>query len=823
MSAHTETPGHGHKHTNRLAGSSSPYLLQHAHNPVDWYPWGPEAFAEARRRDVPIFLSIGYSTCYWCHVMERESFESESTAAVMNQRYVNIKLDREQRPDLDEIYMAAVQMLTGSGGWPMSVFLEPTTLKPFWGGTYFPPVPAFGRPSFVQVLERISAAYSTQRSDVTQQADQVSAAIIDKLGAPRPPVIVDAQQVTRAAEQLLTTFDRIHGGFGGSPKFPQPAYLEFLLEALPVLDDATAGTVRETLHATLEAMSIGGIFDHIGGGFHRYAVDASWTVPHFEKMLYDNAQLLGLYAQAAAPEPEHSLRRFGYERTCQATAGFALEQMSLSRPSGRLFFTALDAEVGGREGLSYLWTDDSLRAAITAAGHPADLAAFAASIFGTDKGTNFQDPHHPSDPPASVLRLAEPLRTLLPALGLEAGEFARRLDRITAALRTVRDARQQPRLDDKVLPSLNGMMLTALARAAQSLGHTQWLAAADSNARAIMAELSSPSTAGGPQLCRSFRNGTTEGEGLLEDYAHVIAGLLALGRALGEASDESVTTFTPDRLARMHELTAQAEALFTLADARFGDPAGGGFFDAQAGQADLFVRPRQTYDGAVPSAQSVMLHNSIDLFELTAKPQHLDRAIRCLAGVSAEMADSPVATINATRGLLRLLKIMGNSVLTDRLVAAGARRGGSTEEPVQIAVSTDTIELVAGEPTEMFVKLEIQPGYHINSAFAAEQSGGVVIPLRFDLTGVTEQNVALYADYEQGEPLEYDQGGGRITAGHTVHHGDLVVKLVLEMIDGKSVNLTGNERITVQYQACRDDACMQPSRKILPVELRVVG
>jgi len=823
-----------HQFTNKLAGSSSPYLLQHAHNPVNWYPWGQDAIDAARQRNVPIFLSIGYSTCYWCHVMERESFESEQTASVMNDLFINIKLDREQRPDLDEIYRAAVQMLTGSGGWPMSVFLDPATLKPFWGGAYFPPVPAFGRPSFVQVLQRISTAYASQHQDILTQAEIVAAAVREKLGTSTPPVMVGAKHVTQAVETLLTIFDQVHGGFGGAPKFPQPAYLEFLLAVLPVLDENTRAAVEKAIHTTLESMSIGGIYDHLGGGFHRYAVDATWTVPHFEKMLYDNAQLAAVYAAAASPagldllvgsNGHDSMQIAGYESTCRGILQFTAGQMR-DADTG-LYYTALDAEVDGKEGLSYLWTDDSLRAALASQHRSPARIEFAAKLFGTDKGPNFQDPHHPADEPQNVLRLAEPPRTLLPALGLSTQDFATQLQDIRAALYAVRSTRKQPRLDDKLLPSLNGMQLTALARAALLLGDDTLVREADRAAAAILNLLRTPSG----HLVRSCRGRITEGDGLLEDYAHVIAGLLALALTLSNRP-------TADHRTRAAELISRTKGLMLIVESAFGDDVHGGYFDTRADQPDLFVRPRQTYDGAVPSAQSVMLHNLIDLHALTGDDLFLDRAVAALAGVSAAIADSPVAAIGSTRALLRLMQILGADELARRLADLGAPAIATTtpgtETPskadgiVDVLVSSDTLELDGIEPAEMFIRLEIKPGYHINSAYAAEQSGGTVIPLRIGLTGgkLDPQgqplSLRVYADYPTGEPIQ----GNSTDAGHTIHEGSVELRIVVETItppDGtEPANLTGNERLTIQYQACRDNACLQPARLILPVELRSV-
>ncbi len=300
-------------HTNRLARQTSPYLLQHAHNPVDWWPWGEEAFEEARRRNVPIFLSIGYSTCYWCHVMERESFEDETTAKVMNERFVCIKVDREERPDVDDLYMAATQALTGRGGWPMSVWLEPESLKPFYAGTYFPPEPRHGMPAFTDLLVGISEAWTNQQDEVVAQANSLAEAVTHQLQHNESPVIIGEDQISEAVSGLVGIFDQRFGGFGGAPKFPQPTYIEFLLTIRGSADADTKKVIDTAVRTTLDAMLVGGIRDHVGGGFHRYSVDQSWTVPHFEKMLYDQGQLLSVYAKAAAVYSDAEYQRTATE------------------------------------------------------------------------------------------------------------------------------------------------------------------------------------------------------------------------------------------------------------------------------------------------------------------------------------------------------------------------------------------------------------------------------------------------------------------------------------------------------------------------------
>ncbi|QYU67869.1 DUF255 domain-containing protein [Leptolyngbya sp. 15MV] len=407
----------------------------------------PQAIAEARRRDVPIFLSIGYSTCYWCHVMERESFENEEIGRLMSELFVCVKLDREERPDLDELYMAATQLMTGSGGWPMSVFVEPEGLRPFWCGTYFPPEGRWGRPGFPQVLRGMAEAWRTQRAQVLEQARALAAAVGEHLQRSTAPVSLTLEQPTRAAQQILSMHDRQHGGFGGAPKFPQPVLLELLLDVRAHAgDEATRAAIDAVVRFTLDRMAIGGLQDQIGGGFHRYCVDAHWTVPHFEKMLYDNAQLVGLYARAAATYGDGY-----YRRVVERTIAYVAREMT--GPDGS-FYSAQDAEVDGLEGANYVWRPEEARDAL-----PEDLRPIAMRALGLDGGANFQDPHHPDAAATHVLRLRARPEEVAAELGMTPGDFDAAMDRAAELMRRVRDARPKPRLDDKVLASWNGLMI----------------------------------------------------------------------------------------------------------------------------------------------------------------------------------------------------------------------------------------------------------------------------------------------------------------------------------------------------------------------------
>ncbi|MFO0963323.1 MAG: thioredoxin domain-containing protein [Phycisphaerales bacterium] len=623
---------------NALAGELSPYLLQHAHNPVRWMPWGEEAIAQARARDVPLFVSVGYSTCYWCHVMERESFESLVAAAELNRGFVPVKVDREERPDVDELLMTACQVFTQltegrpSGGWPLHCFLDPQTLEPFYCGTYFPPEPAFGRPSFLQLLRAVNGAWASDRAGMREQASKLAEIVRrqqeGESGADAGATdaraalarLADPQLQEQVQGALLRLHDPTHGGFGGAPKFPTPAYLRYLF-ALSEGQPPIEAVVRRSL----DAMALGGIFDQVGGGFHRYAVDATWTVPHFEKMLYDNGQLAALYAQAA--------RRWDdafYAQVARRTCEYALREMT--GPQGE-FFSAQDAEVDAREGLNYLWTPQQAREALAQAGC-AELAPVAAALYGLDHPPNFQDPHHSSEPPRHVLRLEARPAAIALQLGMEPGALESARARIDAALLRARDARPQPRRDDKTLASWNGLMAIGMAETGHALGERRFVDAAARAVGFVLETLRMPDGA----LRRACRQGRLGGPGFLEDEAFIAEAALALWRASGDDA-----------------WLARARERVDAACARFLDPATGAFFDAAPG-GGLFARVRSLDDGAMPSATGAILRALFALARAQRAPELARIAERAAAAVAPAVAEQPVSAT----GLLLALRQRGD-------------------------------------------------------------------------------------------------------------------------------------------------------------------
>jgi hypothetical protein len=771
------------KHTNRLIDETSPYLRQHAHNPVDWYPWGDEAFAAARQRGVPIFLSIGYSTCYWCHVMERQVFESPAIAGQMNALYVCIKVDREERPDIDDIYMTATQLMTRRGGWPMSVFLTPpgaageddAGLKPFWCGTYLPPEPMQGMPGFPQVLEGLGRAWNEQRDEVLEQAERLAQGVIEQLGAQAQPGPIDPLVINQAANAVVQTYDPEHGGFGGgpgaAPKFPQPATPAFLLA---LQNDTGSEPLWEKIEHTLDRMARGGIYDQVGGGFHRYSVDTRWLVPHFEKMLYDNGQLAELYAAAYTSHPDSDFRyEFGW--VAKGTCDYILREMT--DPTG-MFWSAQDAEVDAQEGLNYLWTVAEVEQAIGDDGPPSGLAL---EMYGLDRGPNFQDPHAPDAEPKNVLFLPRPLFVLAAVGGTTVEGLREVRDAYNASLLEVRSRRQQPGTDDKVLTAWNGMMIAGLAAVGGTLDEPRFLDAATRAADTIAEHLAIPEEQGGG-LYRTFRDGTAKIPGFLDDYAHYVHGLIQLHRYSGNGDD----------------YLDWAERYTAMAVERF-EHARGGYYDTLADQQDLFVRTRGTYDGAVPSGNSQMIHNLVDLFELTGNRGYAERAARDLMSFATPLRERGGAMLHMLHALHRLLKVAPD-ILETSTTSAG------DDGPVQFAVEPETLALRDGVGT-LAVTLRIAEGYHLGAGDAA---GDVVRATT--LSAVDADNVTLRIHWPDGEQRVYPFADAPLA----VYEGEVSLRVEVSVVGDVAESLT----LQLRYQACTDRQCEPPATASVEVGLR---
>ena len=593
--SHDTPPGSAHSHTNRLANASSPYLQQHATNPVDWYEWGEEAFTKSRAEDKPILLSVGYAACHWCHVMAHESFEDQATARVMNEHFVNIKVDREERPDIDSIYMTALQAMTGGGGWPMTMFLTPTGV-PFYGGTYFPPTPRHGMPAFTQLLQSVAGAYGQRRDELLRSGNELLAHMRQASASRLADGTLSYELLDEAYASLHGQFEPTYGGFGGAPKFPQPMTYEFLLR---YAQRTGAPLAWEMLHKTLRAMAEGGIYDQLGGGFHRYSVDEQWLVPHFEKMLYDNALLARVYTEAFQANGDPFYRRIAEE-----TLDYMLRE--LRDPAGG-FYSTQDADSEGEEGKFFVWTPAEVREVLRA-----DALIFG-QVFDISERGNFEG--------KNILRVLRRPADVARVTGTPAERVAEAMARGRRLLFEARERRVKPARDEKVLTAWNGMALRALALAARAFGRSDYRAAAEQCASFLLSELRDEQG----KLLRVWKDGRAGAvPGFLEDHALLDDGLLALYEA----------TFEPRWL---HEARALADTIL----ARFWDDAIGGFYDTAADHEQLIVRPRDTGDNATPAGNSAAADVLLRLALIFDQPAYRERAEAVLGGLAPFLARYP--------------------------------------------------------------------------------------------------------------------------------------------------------------------------------------
>jgi len=637
-------------HTNRLAGATSPYLLQHQHNPVDWWQWGPEALAEARKSNRPILLSVGYAACHWCHVMAHESFEDEATALVMNELFINIKVDREERPDIDQIYMNALHLLGEHGGWPMTMFLTPNG-EPVWGGTYFPKDSRFGRPAFVDVLREVARLFREEPARIEQSRAALLAQLAEK-ARPAGKVTIGVKELDAAAKQLGNAFDTAHGGLRGAPKFPQPALLEFLWRA-----GLRSGDARflDLVAHSLTHMSEGGIYDHLGGGYSRYSVDEKWLVPHFEKMLYDNAQLLELLALAWQRDGNPL-----FAERARETVGWLRREMTTKQGA---FCASLDADSEGEEGKFYVWSlaevDDVLGA---------DAADFALQ-YDVTAGGNFEG-HNILNRLKHLPRSME--ATPKAAVGTERSEAdAALFSMLRGKLLEARNKRVRPGLDDKVLADWNGLMIAALVNAGVILEEPDWIILARRAFDFIAAAMTD-----GDRLGHSWREGQLLLPGLASDHAAMIRATLALHEATGESA----------LLERA--LTWQREL-----DARYADRERGTYYLSADDAGDLVVRPHATADDAIPNPNAVAAQNLVRLAALTGDHgwrQKADRLIENILSANAGNLFGHVALLNALDLRLRAAEI----------VVAGPHAGSLVQAALRLPF-VDRIVLRAASPGDL--------------------------------------------------------------------------------------------------------------------------
>lgn len=620
-----------YKKTNRLINQTSPYLLQHAHNPVDWYPWSDEAFEEAKRQNKPVFLSIGYSTCHWCHVMERESFVDEVTAAILNEYFVSVKVDREERPDVDAVYMQAIQAMTGGGGWPLSVFLTPEG-KPFYGGTYFPPNEIPGRPSFKRVLLAIADSWENKHSELLDSSEKINHVLraIDKQsGSPN----LSENILDKAKSNLENIFDEIHGGFGNAPKFPQPVNLSFLLRYWNRTSDAKA---LEMVLKTLDKMAEGGIYDHLGGGFHRYSTDIQWLIPHFEKMLYDQAQIAKVYIEAYQITKDKRYAK-------RATEIFDYVLRDMTDHNGG-FYSAEDADSDDKEGVYYVWEHEEIERLL---GNE-EAKIFNEYYGATEKG-NFE--HGKNN-----LNVNESIENVTKKYCIDPNELEILLLRGRQKLLTQRRKRIRPYRDDKIIAGWNGLMISSLAFGGAVLNEPKYIRAAENASEFVLSTLQTDG-----RLKRYYRAGRAVGLGVLDDYAFLVAGLIDLYEA----------DFNIRWLYEAKKLVLKMTKLFSNNDE-------GGLYLTGNDTKDLIARTQSAYDGAIPSGNSIAAVCLLKLGCLTMNQSFIEQAQRILEAYSAQLEKFPVSSC----AMLSALDFWLGS--TQEIVIAGDLKHRNTQQMINM-------------------------------------------------------------------------------------------------------------------------------------------
>jgi uncharacterized protein YyaL (SSP411 family) len=757
---------------NRLAKESSPYLLQHAYNPVDWYPWGPEAFERARKEKKLVFLSIGYSSCHWCHVMERESFSNAEIAKLLNDHFVCIKVDREERPDVDDVYMTALNVAGESGGWPLTMFLT-WDGKPIFGGTYFPPddrvVGGETYPGFKTILKKVIELDKTERDGLFKQADRMADATADALerNARAVPILtLNRELVTDATRSFA--IDPEYGGIGDPSrtfkhaKFPRVACWLFLVQqSRKPGNEASAKALSNTLHKMAE----GGIYDQLGGGFHRYSTERTWTVPHFEKMLYDNAQLAELYAEAFRGEPDPL-----YRRTVAGTLGFVSRE--LTSPDG-VFFSALDADSNGKEGEFYVWTADEIKQVL---GNESD-ASFVRTVYGMT-APNFEEKFH-------VLRLAKPTAELAKDMKITEAELLARLEPLKAKLFAHRAKRERPFLDTKVITAWNGQMIAGYAKAGEVFQDKAYVAAAG---RAAEFLLKTMRTTDG-RLLRIYaavpgEKPVAKGNAFLDDYAYLIHGLLCLHDATGEK-----------------RWLDAAKSLTDLAIEWHADKARGGFYYTAHDHEKLFARAKESYDGAQPSANGVMARNLLRLWQKTGDVAYRDFCVKTVRLFSGVLKTSPAAVPGIARCLDELLDAAAKdpTILEPKEPAgeAGTKRPRSSEDVVKGTVKLD--RRTADGSRVFSVTLTIEKPWHVYAK-----------PVENEMLKPSETNVEVLIDGKPaaGVTVTYPQGKSiKDASGAEYRTYEDTVTLTVTVPPG----VKGEPEIRVRVIACKEGTCLLPA------------
>ena len=801
---HAQHTGHhekkSHKHpANHLAGETSPYLLMHAHNPVDWYPWGPEAFEKARKENKPIFLSVGYSSCYWCHVMERLVFMNEKIAKQMNENFVCIKVDREERPDVDDIYMTALQIyiiragIGGGGGWPLSMFLTPDG-KPFAGGTYFPPEDEAGRPGFSGVIDRIAMMWREKPQELQQQAESLTTAV-QRTMKPQlalKPAKYDRASVAVVTQAVLATYDSVHGGVGYRPesrnpsKFPVGAKLALLQYEARRHGDEEAD--KAVLH-TLDRIAAGGIHDHLGGGFHRYSTDRQWHVPHFEKMLYDQAQLADAYTEAYRRTSEPR-----YKAAVEGIVSFVFAEMTDTLGG---FHSALDAESNAIEGESYVWTVKEVDSILG----PQDGPLFRA-VYGMDEARVFEHGY--------VLHLPKPFAEVVVEQKLEPTMLRARLADMRQKLLAVRNKRDLPLKDDKILAGWNGLMIAALADAGKTFQRNDYLEAADKAATFVLGRMRDEDG----RMLRTYRGGVAKLNAYLDDYAFIIRGTLALHLATGDEKWLNASRRLMDQQIEM-----------------FWNETSGGFFFTSHHHEALIARTRNVYDSALPAGNAVSIRNLVRLTSLTDDPKYADYAEKTIIAFAPQIERAPGSVTTLALAIGEFLD-KPDFAAPNRKNDNGSILDGSDILPVGDESTTDTQKktkkpaiatarsylsvdrLTAGGVCRIVMIVDIKDGWHINTN---PSNPKFLIPTSFSIKSKHGTKL-VRVRYPAGKKLVLEGFDDPIH----VHEKRAVIYGELE-IPAAAVGKAEELELTVRYQPCNEVRCLRPTTVTLTGKITVVA
>jgi uncharacterized protein YyaL (SSP411 family) len=766
-----------HKHTNKLVGESSPYLLQHAHNPVNWYPWGPEAFAKAVAENKPVFLSVGYSTCYWCHVMERESFEKEDVAEILNEHFVCIKVDREERPEVDQQYMLATQILSRRGGWPNSVWLTPEG-KPWMAGTYFP------KKQFKEALNRLAGFWQDRNKEVLKQADQLAEAV-EQMGAPKlDQKPIAASLLTSSISASLQRFDKTNGGFGGKPKFPPHANLVFLIDRYQA-SETKDPKVLQAIETTLSKMSMGGVYDHVGGGFHRYSTDEKWLLPHFEKMLYDNAQLMKSYTDGylLTNKPRH-------RETVEGIFQWLNREMTSSEGG---FYSALDSESNAEEGQYYVWTYAEVLEVLGE-----DRGPYFATIYGVKEGGNFKEEATGHQSTSNVLHLQRPIADFAQQdlAGLEellAGQRER--------LREARRDRDYPHLDDKVIAAWNGLMIEGLACAGRKLEEPKYVAAAKKAADFVLAKMMKDG-----KLQRTYRNGQAKLDGYLNDYAFVGSGMLELYHA---TEDEKYLN--------------AAKQLADRAIADFQDEQFGGFFftakPSQENDGEFVIRSKNLGGGGnLPTGNGVMAQLLFQLADVTGDDKYeavAKRTVEGLSGYLVELKGQADHLLIAAATMLESQSANPTNSVVKSEGAGGPNVADATFEATAVegAVFLSSKKLAAGDQFRVSVRLTIAEGYHL---YGPNPDVKVILPTSI----VVDENKSVEV-VKVTPPKGVAKMDPNLKQELETYEGEVTFQVDMKIADntppgGLSLGLQ------VKTQACDDRQCARPSNSSVKLPLEIL-